>query len=60
MVRTVSSITACRARTLGTAVERADVLALPSAWHFNQWIGLVVLALVGWLLYRTGARKQSG
>jgi putative OPT family oligopeptide transporter len=40
--------------------ERADVLALPPAWHFNQWVGLAVLVLVGWLLYRTGARKQAG
>ncbi|MCC7254826.1 MAG: oligopeptide transporter, OPT family, partial [Dokdonella sp.] len=38
---------------------RADVLALPEAFHFNQWIGLAVLAVVGWLLYRTGARKQA-
>ena len=36
----------------------ADVLALPEAWHFNQWIGLVVLAVVGWLLYRTGAQSK--
>ncbi|MBX3689846.1 oligopeptide transporter, OPT family [Dokdonella sp.] len=38
---------------------RADVLALPEAFHFNQWIGLAVLTVVGWLLYRTGARKQA-
>ena len=37
----------------------ADVLALPEAWHFNQWIGLVVLAVVGWLLYRTGSKSRS-
>jgi len=37
----------------------ADVLALPEAWHFNQWIGLVVLAVVGWLLYRSGAKPQK-
>lgn len=37
----------------------ADVLALPEAWRFNQWIGLVVLAVVGWLLYRSGAKKQN-
>lgn len=37
----------------------ADVLALPEAWRFNQWIGLVVLAVVGWLLYRSGAKKQT-
>ena len=36
---------------------RADVLALPPALHFNQWVGLVVLALVAWLLYRSGARR---
>jgi len=36
----------------------ADVLALPEAWHFNQWIGLVVLAVVGWLLYRTGSKSR--
>ncbi|MBN8726604.1 MAG: oligopeptide transporter, OPT family [Xanthomonadales bacterium] len=40
--------------------ERADVLALPAALHFNQWIGLAVLAMVGWLLYRTGAKQQAG
>ena len=36
----------------------ADVLALPEAWHFNQWIGLVVLAVVGWLLYRSGSKSR--
>lgn len=36
----------------------AEVLALPEAWHFNQWIGLIVLALVGWLLYRTGSKSR--
>ncbi|MDG2525564.1 oligopeptide transporter, OPT family [Stenotrophomonas sp. HITSZ_GD] len=39
--------------------QRADVLALPEAFHLNQWIGLVVLALVGWLLYRTGKRGEK-
>jgi len=38
--------------------ERADVLALPSALHFGQWLGLVVLAIVGWLLYRTGVKAH--
>ena len=36
----------------------ADVLALPEAWRFNQWIGLVVLAVVGWLLYRSGSKSR--
>jgi len=38
---------------------RADVLALPEAFHLNQWIGLVVLAVVGWLLYYTGKRGEK-
>ncbi|MGV8959584.1 MAG: OPT family oligopeptide transporter [Stenotrophomonas sp.] len=38
---------------------RADVLALPEIFHLGQWIGLVVLALVGWLLYRTGKKGEQ-
>ncbi len=38
---------------------RADVLALPELFHLNQWIGLVVLAVVGWLLYRTGKKGEQ-
>jgi len=39
----------------------ADVLALPEALNLNQWFGLLVLALVGWLLYRTGKKgEQAG
>ncbi|MET0582144.1 MAG: oligopeptide transporter, OPT family [Pseudoxanthomonas sp.] len=38
---------------------RADVLALPESLHFNQWIGLAVLAVVGWLLYRSGSKGQA-
>jgi putative OPT family oligopeptide transporter len=33
--------------------SRADVLALPEAWHFGNGVGLAVLAVVGWLLYRS-------
>lgn len=40
--------------------ERADVLALPERFQFGQWVGLVVLAVVGWLLYRSGAKKALG
>jgi threonine/homoserine/homoserine lactone efflux protein len=36
--------------------SRADVLAVPEALHFNQWVGLAVLAVVGWLLYRTSSK----
>ncbi|WP_045727221.1 oligopeptide transporter, OPT family [Xanthomonas sp. GPE 39] len=37
---------------------RADVLALPGAFHLNQWYGLALLALVGGLLYRTGRKGE--
>ncbi|HBK47241.1 MAG TPA: oligopeptide transporter, OPT family [Xanthomonadaceae bacterium] len=37
---------------------RADVLALPELFQLNQWIGLAILALVGWLLYRVGKRGE--
>jgi hypothetical protein len=39
---------------------RADVLALPEDFQFGQLVGLVVLAIVGWLLYRSGAKKVLG
>jgi putative OPT family oligopeptide transporter len=35
---------------------RADVLALPPGMQFGRAVGLVVLAIVGWLLYRSAAR----
>jgi putative OPT family oligopeptide transporter len=38
--------------------ERADVLALPAQFHFGQIVGLAVLAVVGWLIYRTGAKAN--
>ena len=37
---------------------RADVIALPEGLQQGQLLGLAVLALVGWLLYRTGARAN--
>jgi putative OPT family oligopeptide transporter len=39
--------------------ERADVLALPERFHFGQLAGLAVLAVVGWLLYRSGAKQDT-
>ncbi|WP_434982851.1 OPT family oligopeptide transporter [Xanthomonas arboricola] len=36
-----------------------DVLALPGGFQFNQWFGLAILALVGWLLYRVGKRGEQ-
>ena len=40
--------------------ERADVLALPEQWQFGKWVGLAVLAVVAWLLYRSGAKRALG
>ncbi|KFN45019.1 OPT family oligopeptide transporter [Arenimonas oryziterrae] len=37
---------------------KGDVLALPTAWHFSQWIGLIVLAFVAWLLYRSATKSE--
>ncbi|MFC7301286.1 OPT family oligopeptide transporter [Cognatiluteimonas weifangensis] len=42
------------------ASGRADVLALPEGWQFGKWVGLAVLALVAWLLYRSGTRRTLG
>ncbi|HZV37617.1 MAG TPA: oligopeptide transporter, OPT family [Pseudoxanthomonas sp.] len=39
--------------------ERADVLALPEQFHFGQYAGLIVLAVVGWLIYRTGVKGEG-
>ena len=38
---------------------RPDVLAMPEGLQFGQLVGLAVLALVGWLLYRTGAKARA-
>ncbi|NGY04703.1 OPT family oligopeptide transporter [Solimonas terrae] len=38
---------------------RADVLALPDTFQFGQFVGLIVLAVVAWLLYRSGAKAQG-
>lgn len=38
---------------------RADVLALPEQFRFGQLVGLAVLVVVGWLLYRSGAKKNA-
>ncbi|HEY9546322.1 MAG TPA: oligopeptide transporter, OPT family [Solimonas sp.] len=38
---------------------RADVLALPTGLQFGQIVGLIVLAVVAGLLYRSGARATN-
>src|SRR5690606_26437104 len=40
------------------ASGRADVIALPEQFQFGKYVGLAVLAVVGWLLYRTGAKAD--
>ena len=40
------------------ATGRPDALALPENLQFGRLVGLVVLAIVAWLLYRTGAKAQ--
>ncbi|MBV2209806.1 MAG: oligopeptide transporter, OPT family [Thermomonas sp.] len=37
---------------------RADVIALPESFQQGQLVGLAVLAVIGWLLYRTGAKAN--
>ncbi|ASK93193.1 oligopeptide transporter, OPT family [Xanthomonas campestris pv. trichodesmae] len=39
--------------------KNKDVLALPGGYQLNQWVGLAILALVGWLLYRIGKRGEQ-
>jgi putative OPT family oligopeptide transporter len=38
--------------------SRADVLALPESLQFGGWLGLVLLALLAWVLYRTATRRD--
>jgi putative OPT family oligopeptide transporter len=37
---------------------RPDVLALPESWNVGMTGGLIVLAIVAWLMYRTATRKS--
>ncbi|HTL14896.1 MAG TPA: oligopeptide transporter, OPT family [Thermomonas sp.] len=41
------------------ATGRPDVIALPASLQFGKYLGLAVLALVAWLLYRTGAKAGA-
>ena len=40
------------------ASKDRDVLALPAQFQQGEIVGLIVLAIVGWLLYRTGAKAN--
>ncbi len=37
----------------------ADVLALPTAWHFGQWLGIALLAALAVWLYRTATSVSA-
>ena len=43
------------------ATANRDVLALPEALHFGAWLGLVLVAALGWWMYRVavGAKPDS-
>ncbi|WP_119718740.1 OPT family oligopeptide transporter [Cognatilysobacter tabacisoli] len=41
------------------ATGRPDVIAVPETLQFGKYVGLVVLAVVAWLLYRTGAKAKA-
>ena len=40
------------------ATGRPDVIALPENLQFGRYVGLAILAVVAWLLYRTGAKAN--
>jgi putative OPT family oligopeptide transporter len=40
--------------------KNVDVLALPAALQFGQWLGLAMLALIGWRLYRSAISAPGG
>jgi len=39
---------------------RGDVLALPEQWQFGQGLGLVLVAVVAWFLFRASTRPRAG
>ena len=41
------------------ASGRPDVLAMPAGWNIGEWGGLVVLAIVAFWIYRTGAKRAA-
>ena len=40
------------------ATGRPDVIAVPEQFQYGKYVGLLVLAVVAWLLYRTGAKAK--
>ena len=45
---------------LGRGMETdLQIQLVPEALQLGQWVGLLVLALVGWLMYRTGTKGNA-
>ncbi|HQW07582.1 MAG TPA: oligopeptide transporter, OPT family [Steroidobacteraceae bacterium] len=42
------------------ATANRDVLALPDALHFGAWLGLLLIAALGWWLYRVAVGAKPG
>jgi hypothetical protein len=40
------------------AAGRADVLALPADMQLGRGFGLILLAIIAWLLYRTAVKVR--
>ena len=38
---------------------RADVLALPETMQFGGWLGLLLLSVIAWLLYRYATKPEE-
>jgi putative OPT family oligopeptide transporter len=41
------------------ASGRADVLALPESLQFGQWLGLLLLVLFAWAIYRAATKRSD-
>ncbi len=39
--------------------ERLDVLNLPGSMQFGGWLGLLLLSVIAWMLYRVGTKPVS-
>jgi hypothetical protein len=37
---------------------RGDVLSLPESMHFGGWLGLILLAVIAWMLYRFATKPE--
>ena len=56
MIRAADALT--EARRVGELAGSADVLALPESMQFGGWLGLLLLAVIAWLLFRTAMKRE--